>query len=91
MTWQRRPGWSGWWTHEGDSWTPDPASPLPFRTTRTLADDPEPEPPPPGGMLCPACGLRLGRVVDSRTTDAGVRRRRECPNGHRASTVETVA
>jgi len=42
-------------------------------------------------MKCPVCGTKLHDVVDSRKRDDSIRRRRECFNGHRFSTLETVA
>ena len=42
-------------------------------------------------MLCPACQADSSRVTDSRATDVGIRRRRECSLcGERFSTMETV-
>jgi transcriptional regulator NrdR family protein len=43
-----------------------------------------------GGMLCPECGERT-RIVDSRRTSGGVRRRRVC-NGceKRFTTMEII-
>ena len=38
-------------------------------------------------MNCPVCG-KGGDVIDSRPTADGQRRRRECLNGHRFTTVE---
>jgi len=40
-------------------------------------------------MNCPECGKDT-MVVDSRSTDNSVRRRRECNEGHRFSTQEWV-
>lgn len=40
-------------------------------------------------MNCPECGKDT-MVVDSRSTDDSVRRRRECNEGHRFSTQEWV-
>lgn len=40
---------------------------------------------------CPECGEPLTKVTDSRPVEDAVRRRRECPNGHRATTFEYVA
>lgn len=44
------------------------------------------------GFPCPVCGKK-SRVYDSRagTNGAEFRRRRECPDNHRFSTVECVA
>lgn len=41
---------------------------------------------------CPICNDGGTRVIDSRMwrTKDGVRRRRECPNGHRFTTSETI-
>ena len=42
-------------------------------------------------MLCPACQADSSRVTDSRATNIGIRRRRECSLcGERFSTMETV-
>jgi len=42
-------------------------------------------------MLCPYCGFADTKVTDSRDTDEGIRRRRECLNcGQRVSTLERV-
>ena len=42
-------------------------------------------------MRCPYCGFADTKVTDSRDTDEGIRRRRECLNcGQRVSTVERV-
>jgi transcriptional repressor NrdR len=42
-------------------------------------------------MRCPRCRTDLTRVIDSRTTDGGVRRRRECGDcGQRFTTYERV-
>lgn len=42
-------------------------------------------------MKCPYCAHALNKVTDSRTTDAGVRRRRECLQcGERFTTYEQV-
>ena len=30
------------------------------------------------GMICPFCGNEESKVVDSRTIDSGIKRRREC-------------
>lgn len=41
-------------------------------------------------MLCPFCHYRDSRVTDSRATDEGIRRRRQCSScGERFSTIET--
>ena len=39
-------------------------------------------------MRCPECGSDRLQVVDSRDSPDGVRRRRECANGHRFTTYE---
>ena len=41
-------------------------------------------------LACPACGETLREVIDSRPSNEGWRRRRECRNGHRATTYEMV-
>lgn len=42
-------------------------------------------------MRCPYCGFADTKVIDSRDTDEGIRRRRECLNcGQRVSTIERV-
>jgi len=42
-------------------------------------------------MKCPFCGDTNTKVIDSRTTDGGVRRRRECQScGERCTTYEQV-
>ncbi len=42
-------------------------------------------------MRCPYCGFADTKVTDSRDTDEGIRRRRECLNcGQRVSTLERV-
>lgn len=43
------------------------------------------------GLVCPECGDALASVVDSTPAHGRVRRRRECPSGHRATTVEFIA
>ncbi len=40
-------------------------------------------------MKCPTCG-KGSDVIDSRQTLAGVRRRRECLNEHRFTTIEQI-
>ena len=40
-------------------------------------------------FTCPHCGSP-SRVVDSRHKDNAIRRRRECENGHRFRTYETI-
>jgi hypothetical protein len=40
------------------------------------------------GLRCPKCGGRHHRVKDSRDTQFGIRRRRECPCGARFTTLE---
>jgi transcriptional regulator NrdR family protein len=42
------------------------------------------------GLACPSCGIRDSRVIQTRGGADHVRRRRECRNGHRFSTRETV-
>lgn len=42
-------------------------------------------------MKCPECDTTLHDVVDSRKRGNEIYRRRECFNGHRFSTLETVA
>lgn len=37
---------------------------------------------------CPRCGKPLTRVIDTKPWQKGVLRRRECPEGHRANTIE---
>lgn len=37
---------------------------------------------------CPKCGNRQTSVIDCRGNDQGVRRRRECAEGHRFTTQE---
>jgi hypothetical protein len=39
---------------------------------------------------CPDCGESLSKVIDSRPADDEIRRRRECPNGHRSTTYEYI-
>src|SRR3546814_17758319 len=42
-------------------------------------------------MKCPFCGHDTSKVIDSRTTEAGIRRRRECEGcDERFTTVEQV-
>lgn len=41
-------------------------------------------------MKCPECGTKLHEVNDSRKRGNEIYRRRECFNGHRFSTLETV-
>ena len=42
-------------------------------------------------MLCPYCHSRDSKVTDSRATDDGIRRRRECIScGERFTTLETI-
>lgn len=41
------------------------------------------------GIWCPTCGTD-SRVVDTRPHKKGRTRRRECENGHRFSTLETI-
>ena len=43
------------------------------------------------GIDCPACGEVMADVVDTRESHGRIRRRRRCPNGHRATTVEYIA
>ena len=40
-------------------------------------------------MTCPECGADT-RVLETRLSAGGVRRRRACPAGHRSSTLEVV-
>jgi transcriptional regulator NrdR family protein len=40
------------------------------------------------GLRCPNCGGRHHQVKDSRDTQFGIRRRRECPCGARFTTLE---
>ena len=40
-------------------------------------------------MKCPECGA-WSNVLSTRETDAGVRRRHECGNEHRFSSLQTV-
>lgn len=40
-------------------------------------------------MKCPTCGA-WSLVLDTRTKKEGMRRRRQCANGHRFATVEAV-
>lgn len=42
-------------------------------------------------MKCPTCSTPLNEVVDSRKRGESIRRRRECFNGHRFSTLESIA
>ena len=46
---------------------------------------------PPEKLPCPDCGAPLKKVIDSRRGEDAIRRRRECVNGHRATTYEYVA
>ncbi len=39
-------------------------------------------------LQCPECGESSLKVIDSRKVGIGVRRRRECVNGHRHTTHE---
>lgn len=41
-------------------------------------------------MACPECGSTRSKVYESRGSDAGVKRNRECECGYRFTTVETV-
>lgn len=41
-------------------------------------------------MKCPTCGTKLHEVVDTRKRGEQNYRRRECFNGHRFSTLETI-
>lgn len=43
------------------------------------------------GVICPECGASLNSVSDTRNGDGFIRRRRECPNGHRTTTYEILA
>ena len=40
-------------------------------------------------ILCPVC-QETTTSKETRTTASGARRRRECPNGHRVTTIETI-
>ena len=44
------------------------------------------------GLACPECGSLINSVIDSRANLAHdkLRRRRECENGHRFRTYETI-
>lgn len=44
----------------------------------------------PGPWGCPTCGEPDSYVVDTRYKRGAIRRRRECPNGHRYTTAERV-
>jgi transcriptional regulator NrdR family protein len=39
-------------------------------------------------ILCPTCGKAMARIVDTRPWQSGILRRRECPDKHRATTLE---
>lgn len=41
-------------------------------------------------LPCPECGSNQSRVTDSRANETGIRRRRQCINGHRFSTQEIL-
>lgn len=43
------------------------------------------------GIECRECDETASSVVDTRESHGRIRRRRQCPNGHRVSTVEYVA
>jgi transcriptional regulator NrdR family protein len=43
------------------------------------------------GLACPECGSPTSEVVDSRSADGFIRRRRECQRGHRFTTHEYLA
>lgn len=40
-------------------------------------------------IACPECGGKT-RSTESRITPSGARRRRECANGHRVTTIEVI-
>ena len=42
-------------------------------------------------MKCPLCQTKFHEVIDSRKRGNEIRRRRQCFNGHRFSTLETLA
>jgi len=48
------------------------------------ADSPTPK------IACPVCGDLQSKVINTRPSDTGVYRRRECPRGHRFNTEETA-
>lgn len=39
-------------------------------------------------ILCPECQQPMAHVVDTRPWQSGILRRRECPKGHRTTTLE---
>lgn len=39
---------------------------------------------------CPVCRRPLTRVIETRPYQHTIKRRRECPNGHRATTREAL-
>lgn len=41
-------------------------------------------------LKCPECGQSGSCVTDCRGNEAGIRRRRQCSNGHRFTTQEIV-
>lgn len=42
------------------------------------------------GVLCPSCGGGGRKTISARKTLGGIRRRIECENGHRFTTIEVV-
>ena len=42
------------------------------------------------GVLCPSCGAGDRKINSSRKTMGGIRRRVECENGHKFTTIEVV-
>lgn len=62
--------------------------------TRRAGRDPKPmQQRVPWGrrLACEQCGAPVGIVIDTRHLADGIRRRRECRNGHRVTTYEKVA
>jgi len=39
-------------------------------------------------MMCPVCGIRNAKVLDTRASPEFILRRRECKNGHKYQTKE---
>ena len=39
-------------------------------------------------MMCPVCGIRNAKVLDTRANPEFILRRRECKNGHKYQTKE---
>jgi transcriptional regulator NrdR family protein len=39
-------------------------------------------------MMCPVCGIRKNKVLDTRASPEFILRRRECENGHKYQTKE---